>query len=83
MNYKLGLSAHANPGIVHSFLSEEQFPYGAAMYYDVGVENSLTIVFLNIHTFLGYRKDHNSYYIHRGDIHNDGFVGRLGVGFEF
>jgi hypothetical protein len=74
---------HVNFGVTSTPESEETINIGGMMYYDVGVTPSVKLWHVRATSFLGYRKDHNSIYLNTGDIHNDGFIARLGLGLEF
>jgi hypothetical protein len=74
---------HVNFGVNSTPENEDIERFGARMYYDVGVTPNVKLWRLRATSFLGYRKDHNATYLNPGNIHNDGFVARLGLGLEF
>lgn len=74
---------HVNFGVTSTPESEEPITIGGRVYYDIGVTPNVKLWRFRATSFLGYRKDHNSTYLNAGNIHNDGFIARFGLGLEF
>jgi hypothetical protein len=78
------LGGHINPGVSYRQTNlDNDTNVGAHMFYDLGITPNLCLFnHLRLSAFLGYRKEHGSYYLDQGGLKLDGYITRLGLSLE-